>query len=221
LTSLSCLQRTYHYECVKIKCNDFSLHVSAIYWVVDVGKRAYCLLFVEDIEAITDNSGLRHVILIIGDFNLPKVKWKFDEESGSMIPLNVTSDLECVTKRSNENGTFMDMVLMNVPGGAKTLLLKLDRHHKAYEIEIQVCCCTFEAYIEGGVKHYRFKLAAIAEELDAVDWCSLFRREGSKNAWTSSPIFKEHCALPCCCALSFSTVICSVEVSIRRINSFS
>jgi hypothetical protein len=50
--------------------------------------------FVEDIEAITDNSGLRDVILILGDFNLPKVKWKVDEESGSIVPLNVTSDLE-------------------------------------------------------------------------------------------------------------------------------
>jgi hypothetical protein len=41
--------------------------------VTDVGKRAY-ELFVEDIEAITDNSELRDVILILGDFNLPKVK---------------------------------------------------------------------------------------------------------------------------------------------------
>jgi hypothetical protein len=49
---------------------------------------------VEDIEAITDNSGLRDFILILSDFNLPKVKWKIDEESGSMIPLNVTSNLE-------------------------------------------------------------------------------------------------------------------------------
>jgi hypothetical protein len=69
------------------------LYVSAIYLAPDVGKCAY-ELFVEDIKAITDNSGLRDVILILGYFNLPKVKWKFDEESGSLIPLNVTSDLE-------------------------------------------------------------------------------------------------------------------------------
>jgi hypothetical protein len=41
--------------------------------VPDVGKRAY-ELFVE--EAITDNSELWDVILILGDFYLPKVKWK-------------------------------------------------------------------------------------------------------------------------------------------------
>jgi hypothetical protein len=55
-------------------------------------------------------------------------------------------------------------------------VLKLDCHHKAYEIEMQICCCKFEAK-EGGVKRYSFKLAdcaAIVDELDAVDWCSLF-----------------------------------------------
>jgi hypothetical protein len=66
------------------------LYVSAIYLAPDVGKRAY-ELFVEDIEAITYNSGLRDVILILGDFNLLKDKWKVDEKSGSMIPLNLTS----------------------------------------------------------------------------------------------------------------------------------
>jgi hypothetical protein len=69
------------------------LYVTAIYLALDVGKRAY-ELFVEDIEAITDNSGLRDVILIFGDFNLPKVKCTVDKESGLMIPLNVTSDFK-------------------------------------------------------------------------------------------------------------------------------
>jgi hypothetical protein len=67
---------------------------------------------------ITDNSELRDVILILGDFNLLKVKWKFDEESGLMMLLNVTSDLEgdligglfeCdldqINERPNENST--------------------------------------------------------------------------------------------------------------------
>jgi hypothetical protein len=132
------------------------LYVSAIYLVLDVGKRAY-ELFVEDIEAITDNSGLRDIILVLGDFNLPKVKWKVDEESGLMMPLNVTSDLESdliggllgcdldqIHERPNKNGTFLDLVFTNVPvdmavEGAETPLLKLDRHNKAYKIEMQIC----------------------------------------------------------------------------------
>jgi hypothetical protein len=65
----------------------------------------------------------------------------------------------------NENGTFLDLVFTNVSvemavEGAETPLLKLDRHTKAYEIEMQICCCKFEA-MEGGVKRYRFKLARV------------------------------------------------------------
>jgi hypothetical protein len=85
--------------------------------------------------------------LVLGDFNLPKIKWKVDEESGSMMPLNVTSDLESdligglfgcdldqINERPNENGTFLDLVFTNVPvymavEGAETPLLKLDRHY--------------------------------------------------------------------------------------------
>jgi hypothetical protein len=45
---------------------------------------------------------------------------------------------------------------------------------------MQICCCKFEA-IEGGVKHYRFKLedcAVIVNKFDAVDWCSFFSGGG-------------------------------------------
>jgi hypothetical protein len=45
---------------------------------------------------------------------------------------------------------------------------------------MQICCYKFEA-MEGGVKRYRFNMAdcaAIVDELDAVDWASLFSRRG-------------------------------------------
>jgi hypothetical protein len=35
----------------------------------------------ENIEIITDNEDLCDVILVLGDLNLPKARWKFDEES--------------------------------------------------------------------------------------------------------------------------------------------
>jgi hypothetical protein len=59
-------------------------------------------------------------------------------------------------------------------------LSKLDRHHRAYEIEIQVCCCEFEA-LESRTQRYMFRIAncaAIINELDEVDWFSLFSGKG-------------------------------------------
>jgi hypothetical protein len=90
-------------------------------------------------------------------------------------------DLEQINERPNENDTFLDLVFTNVPldmavEDAEAPLLNLDRRHKAYEIEMQICSCKIEV-MEGDVKRYRIKLAycmAIVDELDAVDWCSLF-----------------------------------------------
>jgi hypothetical protein len=169
------------------------LYILAVYLATDVGKCAYDL-FVEDIEAITDNSDLCDVILVLGDFNLPKIRWKVDEGSCSVFPLNVTTDLESdligglfgcdldqVNVVPNYNGTFLDLVFTNAPVDISVAcldspLLKLDRHHRAHEIEMRVCCCKFEA-MESRTQHYMLRMAdcaAIINELDEVDWFSLF-----------------------------------------------
>jgi hypothetical protein len=60
-------------------------------------------------------------------------------------------DLDQINEMSNKNGTFLDLVFTNVPvdmvvDGAQAYqayqahLLKLDRHHKVYEIEMEICC---------------------------------------------------------------------------------
>jgi hypothetical protein len=76
---------------------------------------------VEDIDVITDNSNL-------SDFNLAKVRWKVDEESGSVMLSNVTTDLEsdligglfeCDLNQANavpnDKNTFLNLMLTNTP----------------------------------------------------------------------------------------------------------
>jgi hypothetical protein len=94
--------------------------------------------------------------------------------------LNATY-VEQVNEVPNDNGTFLDIVFTNAPvdvsdACADSPLLKLDRHHRAYEIEMRVCCCEFEA-MESRSQRYMFRMAdcaAILNELDEVDWFSLF-----------------------------------------------
>jgi hypothetical protein len=57
------------HECVGVKCSENSYYISAVYLAPNVGKLAYDM-FVEDMDArVTDR------ILVLGDCNLPKVKW--------------------------------------------------------------------------------------------------------------------------------------------------
>jgi hypothetical protein len=77
-------QSLVEHECARIKCDKFFLYNSAVYLAQDFRKRSYDL-FVEDIEGFTDNRESE---------NQPKCRWKVDEKSGSVLPLNVTTDLE-------------------------------------------------------------------------------------------------------------------------------
>jgi hypothetical protein len=103
------------------------------------------------VKTFTDNNELRDVV-VLGDFNLPKVKWKVDEESGSMMPLNVTSDLESdlisglfgcdlgqINEKLNKNGTFLDLVFIWLLKMLKHLCSSWIVTKKSYEIEMQIC----------------------------------------------------------------------------------
>jgi hypothetical protein len=141
-------QSLLEHEWVKIKCDRFFLYISAVYLAPDVKKRAYDL-FVVYIEVITDNSDLCDVILVLGE-----VRWKVNEESGFVMPLNVKTDLESdlisglfgcdLDVVSNNNGTFLDLMFMNAPADvsvacADSPLSKLELS-KLWKVELSVIC---------------------------------------------------------------------------------
>lgn len=53
-------------------------------------------------------------ILIYGDFNLPQLRWEIDEITNSMMPINMSSELECeVLNRSRDNGLYQIKHILN------------------------------------------------------------------------------------------------------------
>jgi hypothetical protein len=58
--------------------HSFLFYISAVYLAPDVGKPAY-IWFVEDVNAIVDQSGVADRILVLGDINLPKIGWSLQE----------------------------------------------------------------------------------------------------------------------------------------------
>jgi hypothetical protein len=55
-------------------------------------------------------------------------------------------DLDQVNVVLNDYRTFLDLVFTNAPVTcSESPLMKLDSHHKAYEIEMRACCGEFEA----------------------------------------------------------------------------
>jgi hypothetical protein len=70
------------HECVQVKCSEYSYYIDA-----DVGKPAYGM-FVEDMDAIVGSSRVTDRILVMGNFNLPKV-----EDGSTLQPMGITTDL--------------------------------------------------------------------------------------------------------------------------------
>jgi hypothetical protein len=77
----------------------------------------------------------------------------------------------------NQNGTFMDLIFSNASTDitveiCESPLLELDRHHRAYELLVDVRLCKCEA-TSMEERRFRFRAAdceAITDELGLVDW---------------------------------------------------
>jgi hypothetical protein len=178
--------------CVRLQCSGGRFFISAVYLAPDVGEAAYDL-FVRDIELIVGKSQLTDRILILGDFNLPKIVW-MDFEDFGLSPLGVSTDLEanlidgltnCDLKQlnsiPNQFDVFLDLIFSNASSDvlietSTSPLLKEDRHHKAYEITIEMSALRFEPCPDE-TERYKFACAdfdSICEELNTIQWSGLF-----------------------------------------------
>jgi hypothetical protein len=82
------------HEFARVRCSEYSYYISAVYLAPpDVGKPAYDM-FVEDMDAIVGSSRVIDRILVLGDFNLPKVEWEVQEDGSTLLPMGITTNLE-------------------------------------------------------------------------------------------------------------------------------
>jgi hypothetical protein len=155
-------------------------------------------MFVEDMDAIVGGSRVTDRILVLGDFNLPKVEWGIQEDGSTLLPMGISTDLESdliegmlccylgqLISIPNQNGTMLDLVFSNAGTDitveiCESPLLGLDRLHRAYELLVDVRLCKSE---ETGrdERRFRFRAAdceAITDKLSLVDWHGLFSHKG-------------------------------------------
>jgi hypothetical protein len=94
------------------------------------------------------NGEITDMILVLGDCNLPKIGWSLQGERVGLMPVNVTTDLESdmiegllscdlgqINAIANQSvfsnaGEDVSMCTCESP------ILKLDRHHRAYELSV-------------------------------------------------------------------------------------
>ncbi|XP_058828357.1 uncharacterized protein LOC131688202 [Topomyia yanbarensis] len=94
-------------------------------------------------------------VVVLGDYNLPLLRWSFDDEIGCFIPNNASSEhelllvetmiasgLQQVNYLTNDNGRLLDLAFLSSASDFEILeppvpLMKLDRHHHPFVLIIE------------------------------------------------------------------------------------
>ncbi|XP_055634148.1 uncharacterized protein LOC129774435 [Toxorhynchites rutilus septentrionalis] len=110
------------------------------------------------IQCIINHATITDIIISVGDFNLPNLKWQFDEATNGYIPPNVTSvheqilvetmftiSLRQINSFVNCNGRLLDLAFVNLPEHLDLVLppsslLPVDNHHVPLILLIDKCC---------------------------------------------------------------------------------
>ena len=100
-------------------------------------------------------------LIVLGDYNLPNLCWRYDDEMNCFLPTNASTEPELALVESmlltglqqqnnfvNDNGKLLDLVFMN-PAYADIFeptapLLKIDVHHKPIVLKFDVESTFFE-----------------------------------------------------------------------------
>jgi Reverse transcriptase (RNA-dependent DNA polymerase)/Endonuclease-reverse transcriptase len=149
--------------------------------------------FIDSTESIFNLCDVNDNILVCGDFNIPNVRWVRDETE--LLPFDVSTDkdsaivdgmaslgLNQINDIPNVRNVFLDLFFSNFSDDISVYdcefpLLKLDIHHKAYELILDIDELHFKTTHEP-VKQYNFsnaKFSEILNHLNSVDWDSAFR----------------------------------------------
>lgn len=98
---------------VKITGKNLKLVVASIYIPPSVPLEIYSA-HMECIKRICNTIRGRTDVMIYGDFNLPNLKWKLDDLTNSMVPVNITSSIESeVIQSCHESGMYQINDILN------------------------------------------------------------------------------------------------------------
>lgn len=136
------LPHQYVYVCaIYIRPNSdptiYSTHSSSICQILDMAN--------------TDDS-----VVVVGDYNLPRLTWHFDDEVDCYLPINASSEQEITLTENilasglkqicdvtNENGRLLDLAFVNTVAYVECIeppsaILRVDRHHTPFVLRIDV-----------------------------------------------------------------------------------
>lgn len=137
---------------VKITGKNLKLVVASVYIPPSMPLEIYSA-HIECIKRMCNTIKHDTNVMIYGDFNLPDLKWKLDDLTNSMVPVNITTSIESEVLQNchdsglyqindilNDNSRLLDLVWTNNPEKFEcnlclNHLLPNEIHHKAITVD--------------------------------------------------------------------------------------
>ncbi|KAL1374797.1 hypothetical protein pipiens_017885, partial [Culex pipiens pipiens] len=145
------------------------------------------------VQQILGMAGVRDLVLVVGDYNLPALTWFFDDDTHSFLPINASAEQEVLLLESmlscgllqinnlaSAHGNLLDLAFVSDATAAELIdppcpLLKPDAHHKPILLKLD--------YDHGGnddlddadeiFDFNQCDYALLNERISAVDWDTL------------------------------------------------
>lgn len=159
-------------------------------------------------------------IVVLGDYNLPLLRWCFDNDVGCFIPTNASSEqeislvenviasgLQQVNYLTNENGRLLDLAFVNCMTICEIIepplpLMNVDRHHQPFVMVIEDQRTTLENENNSNVvydfNHCDFDVLNVA--ISQINWREILNSGTLDEAVDSfygglDSIFRQHVPL--------------------------
>ena len=140
---------------VCVKAANRSLYVIAVYLPPNTHADLYST-HAHAVQQLINCASEADIVLTLGDFNLPNLRWQLDDEVNGYLPTNVTSEqeqslvenmlatgLRQVSNCVNVNDRLLDLAFVNAPEHLDlieppTPLLPIDHHHVLFVLLLDV-----------------------------------------------------------------------------------
>ncbi|XP_053686529.1 uncharacterized protein LOC128736071 [Sabethes cyaneus] len=174
---------------VRIEMKDGNIFICAVYLPPNSDPVLY-----ERHAACTQQLSLlakdRDKTIVLGDYNLPHLRWDYDDEMNCFLPMNASAESELTLVQSllmtglqqqnycvNDNGRLLDLVFTSSTACVEIFeppipLLRIDRHHKPIVLKLNA----ENIYEEEKDERFDFRLcdmSLVNGLIQQIDWSQL------------------------------------------------
>ncbi|XP_055643290.1 uncharacterized protein LOC129779682 [Toxorhynchites rutilus septentrionalis] len=132
-------------------------------------------------------------VMVLGDYNLPYLRWQFDEDLNRYTPINASSEQELTLIESllvcgltqtnrftNANQRPLDLAFINAPDDMETIepsqpLLSVDHHHKPFIVLLDIRSSELHSHTEQqtvmtAVNFRRCNFESLNNAIASIEW---------------------------------------------------